>query len=60
MMAVAELSTTDGIPSVSQEKVFSLSSAAVEYMLICNVGNLRCDMYDINDLLQKRARPLNN
>ena len=58
IMDVAELSTTNGIPSVSQEKVFSLGSAAVAYILMCNVGNLRCDMYAINDLLQRRVRPL--
>ena len=58
MMAVAELSTTNGIPYVSQEKFFSLGSAAVAYTLMCNVGNLSCDMYDINDLLQRRVRPL--
>ena len=59
MMAVAELSTTNGIPSVSQEKVFSLGSAVVAYIRMCNVGILRCDMYAINDLLQRRVRPLN-
>ena len=58
MMAVAELSTTKGIPSVSKEKAFSLESAAVAYILMCNVCNLRCDMYAINDLLQRRVRPL--
>ena len=58
MIAVAELSTTDGIPSVSHEKAFSLGSAAVAYILMCNVGNLRCDIYAINDLLQRRESPL--
>ena len=59
MMAVAELSTTNGIPSVSQEKVFSLGSAAVAYIPIFMVGNLRCDMYALNDPPQRRIRPLN-
>ena len=58
MMDVAELSTTKGIPSVSQEKYFSLGSAAAAYILMCNVGNLRYDMYTINDLLQRRVRLL--
>ena len=58
MMAVAELSTTNSIPSVSQEKDLSLGSAAVAYILMCNVGSLRCDMYAINDLLQRRVSPL--
>ena len=58
-MDVAELSTTNGIPYVSQDKVFSLGSAAVSYIRMCNVGNLRCEMYAINDLLQMQVRPLN-
>ena len=57
-MVVSELSTTNGIPSVSHEKAFSLGSAAVAYIIMCNVGNLRCDIYAINDLLQRRVRPL--
>ena len=58
MIAVAELSTTNSIPSISQDKAFSLGSAAVAYILMCNVGNLRCDIYAINDLFQRRVRPL--
>ena len=59
MIAVAKLSTTNGIPSVSQEKAFSLGSVDVAYIFMCNVGNLRCDRYAINDLLQRHVRPLN-
>ena len=58
MMDVAELSTKKGIPFVSQEKAFSLGSAAVAYILMCNVGNLRCNMYAISDLLHRRVTPL--
>ena len=58
MIDVAELSTTNGIPSISQEKAFSLGSAAVAYILMFNVGNLRWYIYAINDLLQRRVSPL--
>ena len=58
MMDVVELSTTNGIPYVSQEKAISLGSEAVAYILMFNVGNLRYNIYAINDLLQRRVRPL--
>ena len=35
-----------------------MGSAAVAYILMCNVGNLRCNIYAIDDLLQRRVRPL--
>ena len=59
IMDFAELSTTNGIPSVSQVKGFSLGSAAVPYICMFKVGNLRCDIYAINYLPQRRIRPLN-
>ena len=36
-----------------------MGSEAVAYILMCNVGDLCCDIYAINDLLQRRVRPLN-
>ena len=36
-----------------------LIGVSVAYILMCNVGNLRCDIYAIDDLLQRHVRPLN-
>ena len=38
MIAVSEVSTTNGIPSVSHEDGFSSGKPAVEKILICKVG----------------------